>query len=473
MKQLLTLLFALTLCSAQCRAQFGILDKISKGVKVAKQAKKAKRIQEDLENKKVKDITKDVPPESTIDTTSVEYKKSKAEFEQDLYKSNPQLRKMMELKDDTAALRKYMEEQYGGMSQEEMTRKALEDAGNNFDSKDVQDAYGEIQKMSGFHDDPVFKKIVEEGRQPTMQEATYLNEKYGTSFEYEGIETYTDSIGVFAHIGGMMKPLQQTNSGVITDERPAIDFGKDEIECHRQRIALIKMPLEERLIVDSVQNYMVYNHRHADEQFNGKARFTVYSNEHTITKEMTVNDLRKSIHFMEPINPQNIFVFKVHKGIACRYMEYMYSKISYKQTEMIDYVRKRLVNEGYTDSKYNSNVPDEELFNVMNKMIYQFRVGKLQKTIENKDKFIYANAIPAAKDVKMTSNVRKVGGHVTALDICIDAEPGEYAFFIRNPEIEEDFKHIGEDIKDEKERKFVQDVDISILTQGVYFFTIK
>ena len=140
---------------------------------------------------------------------------------------------------------------------------------------------------------------------------------------------------------------------------------------------------------------------------------------------------------------------------------------------MIDYVRKRLIDEGYTDDEYNLKVPDEVLFNAMNEMIYQFRVGKLKKTIEDKDKFIYANVIPAAKNAKMTSNVRKVGGHVTALDICIDAEPGEYAFFIRKPEVEEDLKHIGDDIKDEKERKFVKNVDISILTQGVYFFTIK
>lgn len=473
MKQLLTLLFALTLCTAPCQAQFGFLNKISKSVKTAKKAKELKQIRDSLYNTKVKDIGKNATSVSPIDTTSEEFKKSKAEFEQNLYKDNPQLRKIMELKDNPEALRKYMEEQYGGMSQEETTRKALEGTGYNFDSKDVQDAYGEVQKMSGLHDDPVFKKIMEEGRRPTMQEATYLNEKYGTSFEYEGIEAYKDSIGVFAHIDGLTKPMRPTDSGVITDERPAVDFGKEEIERHRQRLALIKMPLEERVIVDSAQNYMVFNHRHADEQFNGKARFTIYSNEHTITKEMTINDLRKSTHFMEPINPQNIFIFKVRKGIACRYMEYMYSQISYKQTEMIDYVRTRLIDEGYTDGKYNSNVPDEELFNAINKMIFQFRVGKLQKTIENKDKFIYANVIPAAKDVKMTSNVRKVGGHVTALDICIDAEPGEYAFFIRNPEVEEELKHVGEDIKDEKERKFVQNVDISILTQGVYFFTIK
>lgn len=278
---------------------------------------------------------------------------------------------------------------------------------------------------------------------------------------------------MYAHIDGLMKPLRPTDPGVITDERPAIDFGKEELERHRQRIALIRKPLEERVIVDSAQNYMVFSHRHADEQFKGVAKFTIYSNEHAFNDTLTVSDLRKSVDFMEPIDPQNIFIFKVNKGIACRYMEYMYSKISYKQTELIDYVRKRLIDEGYTDDEYNLKVPDEVLFNAMNEMIYQFRVGKLKKTIEDKDKFIYANVIPAAKNARMTSNVRKVGGHVTALDICIDAEPGEYAFFIRKPEVEENLKHIGDDIKDEKERKFVKNVDISILTQGVYFFTIK
>jgi len=474
MKQLLTLLFALTLCTAPCQAQFGLLGKISKSVKTAKKAKELKQIRDSLYNTKVKDIGKNAPSVSPIDTTSEEFKKSKAEFEQNLYKDNPQLRKIMELKDNPEVLRKYMEEQYGGMSQEKITRKTLEDAGYNFDSKDVQDAYGEVQKMSGLQDDPVFKKIMEEGRQPTMQEATYLNEKYGTSIEYEGIEAYKDSIGVFAHIDGLMKPLSVTLLGAITDERPAIDLELDELKKYvKDYITFIKKPLADREIVDSVQNYTVYNHRHADEQFNGKAKFTIYSNEHTFKEGMTVNDLRKSNHFMEPINPQNIFVFKVHKGIACRYMEYMYTKISYKQSELIDYQLECLSSNGYLKAYEDQKLSDEELFKAIDTSEYQFKAKKFKQIFQNNDKFMYANVIPEAKNVKMTSNVRKVGGHVTALDICIDAEPGEYAFFIRNPEVEEDLKHIGDDIKDEKERKFVKNVDISILTQGVYFFTIK
>ena len=74
---------------------------------------------------------------------------------------------------------------------------------------------------------------------------------------------------------------------------------------------------------------------------------------------------------------------------------------------------------------------------------------------------MYTNTIPAAKGVSITSNVRKVGGHVVALDIAIDAEPGEYAFVIRNPEIEEELKQSS------------QSFDISVLTQGAFFFTIK
>ena len=474
MKQLLTLLFALTLCTAPCQAQFGFLNKISKSVKTAKKAKELKQIRDSLYNTKVKDIGKNAPAVSPIDTASEEFKKSKAEFEQNLYKNNPQFRKIMELKDDTAALRKYMEEQYGGMSQEKTTRKALEDAGYNFDSKDVQDAYGEVQKMSGLHDDPVFKKIVEEGRQPTMQEALYLNEKYGTDFEYEGLEAYKDSLGVFAHIDGLMKPLSVTLIGAVTDERPAIDLGLDELKKYvKDYITFIKKPLADREIVDSVQNYMVYDNRHADEQFNSKARFTIYSNNHAFNDTMTINDLRKYNHFMEPIDPQNIFIFKVHKGIACRYMEYMYTKISYKQSELNDYQLECLSSNGYLKAYEEQTISDEDLFKAIDMSEYQFKAKKLKQIIQNNDKFMYANVIPAAKNVKMTSNIRKVGGHVTALDICIDAEPGEYAFFIRNPEVEEGLKHIGDDIKDEKERKQVQNVDISILTQGVYFFTIK
>ena len=461
MKQLLSILFALTLCKAPCQAQFGALGGLIKGAKAANDARKAKKkAQETWGNQKVKDLYKDVK----VDTTSAEYKKAVEEARQQMYESNPELKKLMEMQGDTVAIRKYYEEKYKGMSQEEMTRKVLEEAGVDYDSKEFQDANSKVQKMSGFQDDPVFKKIMAEQRQPTMQEATYLNEKYGTSFEYEGMEAYNDSIGVFANIDGKMKPMSITKPKTITDEKPVPDFGQDAIKQYVQDyMSFLKKPLADREIVDSVQNYMIYNKRHADEQFKGTAKFTLYSNLETNIGDMTVNDmhLRKISDFSEPIDPKNIFIFKVHKGIGCRYMEYMYSKISYKQSELSDYITNRLVNEGYIDANINQKMSDEQLFQAIDKMEFQFKVEKLLKIRKNKEKFVYTNAVPVAKGIKISSNVRKVGGHVTALDIGIDAEPGEYAFVIRNPKAEEALKQAS------------QDFDISILTQGAFFFTIK
>ena len=332
---------ALTLCSAPCSAQFGTLSKILKGAKTAKEEKKA---HDNWGNQKVKDIYKDV----SVDTTSAEYKKAVAEAQQKMYESSPQLKKMMELKGDTAAMRKYMEELYGGMSQEEMTRKMMKDAGVDYDSKVSQDAHAKVQKMSGVSDDPVFKKIMAEQRQPTMEEATYLNEKYGTTFEYKGMEAFNDSVGVFAHLDGRLKPMAITKCEKISDERPVIDFGQDAIKQYVQdHITLLKKPLADREIVDSVQNYMIYNNRNSDVQFKGIAKFTLYSNLETNINELKVNDLllRKISDFTETIDPKNIFVFKVHKGIGCRYMEYKDTKISYKQSELMYYISKRLVNE--------------------------------------------------------------------------------------------------------------------------------
>ena len=159
-----------------CHAQFGAFGKILKGAKTAKEVKKAR---DNWGNQKVKDVYNGV----SIDTTSAEYKKAVAEAQQRMYENNPQLKKIMELQNDTAALKKYMEEQYGGKSQEEVTRKALEGTGIDYDSKEYQDAYAKTQKMAGLNNDPVFKKIMNEESSPTKQEATYLNEKYGTTFD--------------------------------------------------------------------------------------------------------------------------------------------------------------------------------------------------------------------------------------------------------------------------------------------------
>lgn len=464
MKRLLSSLFALTLCIAPCHAQFGAFGKILKGARTAKEVKKAR---DNWENQKVKDVYNGVP----VDTTSAEYKKAMTEAQQRMYENNPQLKKMMELQNDTVALKKYMEEQYGGKSQEEVTRKALEGAGIDYDSKKYQDAYAKTKKMAGLNDDPVFRRIMAEQRRPTMEEATYLNDKYGTTFESEGMEALNDSIGVYAHLNGGMKPMAITKPESITDERPVPDFGQDAVKQYVQDwMAFLKKPFTDREVIDSVQNYMIYNHRHADKQFKGSARFTLYSNLETDIQELKTKDflLRKIADFNEPIDPKNIFIFKVHKGIGCRYMEYMYSKISYKQSELMDYVSKRLVNEGYIDANINQKLSDDELFKAIAKLEFQFKVEKLLTIRQNKEKFLYTNTIPAAKNVRLTSNTRKIG-HVTALDVTIEAEPGEYAFIIRDPEVEQHLKQIGTDSSD----KDLQNFDISILTQGAFFFTIK
>ena len=461
-------MFVLALSTTTCHAQFGTLSRIYKSAKAAKQAQKArKQAQEEWGNQKVKDIYKDVE----IDTTSVEYKQAVAKAQQEMYDRNPILKRMMELQDDSVALKKYMEEQFGGMSQEEVARKMLEGSGVDFNSKEYQEGYSKAQEMAGLNDDPVFKKIMAEQRQPTMEEATYLNEKYGTTFEYEGMEALNDSIGVFAHMSKGLKPMAITKPESITDERPVPDLGQDGIKQYVQDwTAFLKKPLADREVVDSVQNYMIYNNRHADVQFKGVAEFTLYSNLETNIQELKVNEfvLRKLADFTDPIDPNNIFVFKVHKGIGCRYMEYMYSKISYKQSELMDYVSKRLVNEGYIDANINQKLSDDELFKAIDKMEFQFKLGKLLKMRQNKDKFMYTNTIPAAKNVKLTSNTRKIG-HVTALDVTINAEPGEYAFIIRDPEVEHYLKQLGTDSND----KDLQNFDISVLSQGAFFFTIK
>lgn len=441
MKQLLSILFVLTCCTAPCQAQFGALGGLLKGAKAANDVRKAKKkAQEAWGNKKVKDV---------IDTTSVNYKKAQAELQQRL-SNDPEYQKLLELQNDSVAARKYYEEKYGGKLPQP-----------DLDSKEYQEAYDKAQKMSDFTEDPVFKKIMEEKRQPTMQEATYLNEKYGTSFEYAGMEAYNDSIGVFAHLDSILMPMSITKPSKMTEERPVPDLGQDGIRQYVQDfIAMMKKPLADREIVDSVQNYMIYNGSHSDYQFKGTARFTIYSNPETNIDNLTVNDvqLRKAGDFIEPVDPKNIFVFKVHKGIDCRFMEYMYSKITYKQSELADYVSKRLVDDGYIDANINKKISDDQLFRAMDKLEFQFKVEKLMKLRQNKDKYLFTNTLPAAKGVKINSVVRKVA-HVTALEVSIDAEPGEYAFIIRNPEVEKDLR--------------TENIDFSVLSQGAFFFTIK
>lgn len=463
MKHLILTLLVLVLCATPCDAQFrGAFGKIYKVAKaVAGQSPKLEEESgDDLGNKKIKDILNEAAMEVTPeDTTSEEYKKKLAQIQQEMFASNPQLKKIMELQGDTVALKKYMLEQYGGLTEDEIAKKAM---GAAYDSQEYQKASGAVKRMTGFDKDPVFKKAKSEKRQFTMEEARYLNGKYGTSFEYEGMEAYNDSIGVFAHVDGKIKPMAITVYEQITDQRPIPDFGQDEIKQYvKNGVSFLKKPFADREIVDSVQNYLIYNHRHADEQFLGSASFTLYSNLETDITEKTVKEtlLRKMGEFATPLAPSNIFVFKVHKGLGCRFMEYMYTKISYMQSELTDYVMQSLIDAGCIDASVNKKMSDEEFFKAMDKAECQFKLSKLSQKFLNNEKFLYANCIPAAKNVKITSNTRMVGGHVTALDLNIEAEPGEYAFVIRYPEVDKYFKGL--------------DVDISLLSRGAFFFTIK
>lgn len=153
--------------------------------------------------------------------------------------NDPEYQKLKQLQNDSVAAMKYFKEKYG------------EDLSNPYaNDKEYQDAYNKAQKMAGLQEDPVFKKIMAEQRQPTMQEATYLNEKYGTSFEYEGMEAYNDSIGVFANLNGKMKPMGITKPETITDEKPVPDFGQDAIKQYVQDyISFLKSLLQTGLLL--------------------------------------------------------------------------------------------------------------------------------------------------------------------------------------------------------------------------------
>ena len=464
MKKILLGILALSLSFTSCIAQSDMLSIIYKGAKNAKDARKEKmRAKEDWGNTKVKDLYKDVQ----VDTTSVEFKQALAKAQQELYNSNPVLKRIMELQGDSVGLKKYMEEHFGGLSQEEAAKKLLEGSGFDSYGKELLEDYSNPLRTGGLYDDPVYKDIMAEQRQPTREEITYLNDKYGTSFEYQGMEALNDSVGVYARLENGMKPMGITTHEITTDERPLPDIGQDVKQYVQDWIALIKEPLADREVIEKVQNYMVYGSRHADEQFKGVASFTLYSNPETNYQEMNVSDFkaRKISDFTEPIDPKNIFVFKVHRGIDCRFMEYMYSEISYMQSEKMDYVREHLINGGYIDANINQNLSDDELFKVIDKIELQFKVEKLLKIRQDKEKFLYTNSIPAAKNVKITSNTRKID-HVTALDVNIKAEPGEYAFIILNPEVEQYFKQMKEDSN-------LKNFDISVLTQGAFFFTIR
>lgn len=61
---------------------------------------------------------------------------------------------------------------------------------------------------------------------------------------------------------------------------------------------------------------MIYNHQHAEEQFKGVAKFTIYSNREQGFDQQTVNDfrLRRVGDFMEQIDPKISMYLKFAKA---------------------------------------------------------------------------------------------------------------------------------------------------------------
>ena len=124
-------------------------------------------------------------------------------------------------------------------------------------------------------------------------------------------------------------------------------------------------------------------------------------------------------------------------------------------------------------SSNNLPVSDEELFKALYELDYKFKDDKLSMKYKVNNRTINLSTIPPAENVKISSNVRKVGGNITALDLSIEAEPGEYAFIIRDPEVEEELKQtMNETILDNKNKNH-QNIDFTVIAQGAFFFTIK
>ena len=481
MKRTIFAIVSVCVCTMPCSAQFSLFKNISKTIKNAKQERMTeKQFLDKYGNQTYTEFMQNHPVE--IDTTSAEFRqaraKAQAEAQQHMY-NNPQLKKIMELQGDTAALNKYMREQYGNISYNDHLNRADKAMKSMGQGIDMQDVISSQKALKNIEDDPIIQKIKAEGREPTKEETEYIRNKYFSTFakispEFDGMEAYYDSVGVYARLEGTLKPIGYTTHDKITEIRPVLDLGQDEIKQYvKDVLASIKNPLADRVIVDSIQNYFIYDKSHADEQFKGAAKFTIYSNNAVVNNtEWTMNDaLRRRVTLFEkPVDLNNIFVFKVHRGVGCRYMDYMYSKITYKQSELTDYVSKRLVDEKYIDANCNGLISDEQLFETIDKLQNDFKKERLSEIIGNNEKFIYTNKVTKAPNVKMTSNTRCiVEGHVTAQDITIEAAPGEYAFIIRDPQIEKSYK----DFKEEHKNSSAGNIDISLLSLGAIFFTIK
>ena len=172
-------------------------------------------------------------------------------------------------------------------------------------------------------------------------------------------------------------------------------------------------------------------------------------------------------------DPNNILIFKVHKGLNCRYVDYRYSLVKYKESELMDYMSKQLSEKSLVNKNWDKSTSDTELQKEMDQMLFDFKKAKLAKMITNNDKLVYANAINPAKNMKFTTAKRNVGGHVTAIDLTVDAEPGEYGIIIKDPETEEYMKQQIAETKDDATRKQLQNYDQSQLALGAFFFTLK
>lgn len=467
MKKFFTIIFAFTLCSTVANAQTNeYMDYLKKSLN-----KRKKGINDEMLNKKAIDIINKVRNNKTtvIDTTSAENKEA---YESMM--NNPLFKKIDELKNDSAAMMEYFQQQYGNTSVEEI--------GKTYGLEINEQQYKESEKNAAkgweILNDSIVKKVEKEKRKFTKEEAEYLNKKYGTNIygtDYEML--YKDSVGVFANIDGKMRPMYIATPENITDKHP-IPFCDDINEIKRYvngYLSLFKKPFADRVITDSTQNYYIFKNAHANEIFNGNAIFTVYYNDSFDVQNITLKDilLHQNGFFSEPVDPKDIIIFKVNRGVNCRYMPYMYSLIKYKESELLNYIADRLSQEGYALANINNKLSDEDLYQVINRLEFEFKVEKLIETnLINRDKYAYSNKIKPAKNVKVSINTRKLQ-HVTAQDICIEAAPGEYGIVILNHILDNAIDNAIKEETDERERKLLQNLDISVLDKGAYFFTIK
>ena len=66
----------------------------------------------------------------------------------------------------------------------------------------------------------------------------------------------------------------------------------------------------------------------------------------------------------------------------------MYNKISYKQSELTDYVSKRLIDDGYIDAKINQKLSDDQLYSAMDKLEMEFKSVLKQNRVNMLSSFV-------------------------------------------------------------------------------------